>query len=73
MCTIPKKINPDIEIERRNCSFDSNEFAEWIWGSKEMLAEKRFVGKLRLCLVTHPIISKVENLKLNVHQKIQGA
>lgn len=40
-----KKINPDIAIERRNCTFDSNEFAIWYFGGKEQLEEKRFIGK----------------------------
>ena len=45
MSIIPKTVNPDLASERKNCSFDPNEFAIWYWGGKEMLAEKRFVGE----------------------------
>lgn len=39
-----KKVNPDIAIERKNCSFDSNEFALWWHGGQKKLNEKRKTG-----------------------------
>ena len=45
MPSYTQKVNPDIAIERKNCSFDSNEFALWYFGGKERLEEKRYVGE----------------------------
>lgn len=42
---IPKTINPDIDIERKNASFNSEEFAAWFYGGENRLQMKRLVGK----------------------------
>lgn len=43
--TIPKTINPDIDIERKNASFNTEEFASWFHGGKKILQMKRLIGK----------------------------
>lgn len=43
---IPKSVNPDIAIERKNASFDSEEMAAWFYGGRGMLDMKRLIGKL---------------------------
>ena len=39
------RINPDIEKERRNASFDSNEFSTWYYGGADKLVLKRQLDK----------------------------
>ncbi|XP_065369280.1 probable peroxisomal acyl-coenzyme A oxidase 1 [Calliphora vicina] len=41
--TIPKTINPDIDIERKNASFNTEEFAAWFYGNKRTLEMKRLI------------------------------
>ena len=43
--SIPKTVNPDLAIERKNASFNSEEFSIWFYGSREALDMKRSVGK----------------------------
>lgn len=40
------KINEDIKIERKNCTFDVEEFTRWYYQGDEKLEEKRFLGKV---------------------------
>lgn len=42
---IPTKINPDLENERRNCTFDVEEMAKFWIGSQQELDEKRTIGE----------------------------
>lgn len=46
---VPNRINPDIEKERKNASFDVNEFASWYHGGKDKLEMKRKLGKYIKC------------------------
>lgn len=41
---IPKTINSDIAIERKNASFNSEEFAAWFYGGRGNLEIKRIIG-----------------------------
>lgn len=40
-----QKMNPDIEIERKNCSFNPYEFSVWWNGGEKKLLDKRARGK----------------------------
>ncbi|XP_073844176.1 acyl-coenzyme A oxidase 1-like isoform X1 [Musca autumnalis] len=42
---IPKTVNPDIAIERKNASFNPEEMSIWLYGSKEKLERKRMIEK----------------------------
>lgn len=42
----PAKINPDLEKERKTCSFNVDELAVWWNGGELKLREKRERGKL---------------------------
>ncbi|XP_061392965.1 probable peroxisomal acyl-coenzyme A oxidase 1 [Musca vetustissima] len=40
---IPKTVNPDLAIERKNASFNSDEMAAFFWGRKEIVDMKRMI------------------------------
>lgn len=42
---ISDKVNPDLVKERKQCSFDVEEFARWWNGGETKLREKRDRGK----------------------------
>lgn len=42
---IPKTVNPDLAIERKNASFNPDEMAAFFWGRKEIVDMKRMIGK----------------------------
>lgn len=41
----PAKLNPDLENERKTCSFDVEELARWWNGGEQKLLEKRTRGE----------------------------
>lgn len=46
-----QKMNPDIEVERKNCSFDVNEFSVWWNGGQKKLDDKRSRGRPKLLVI----------------------
>lgn len=45
MSIIPKTVNPDLQKERENASFNVEDFALWYYGGEEKLKFKRYLGK----------------------------
>ena len=46
-----QKINPDLDNERKKCTFDVEELSRWWYGGADKLLEKRKIGLLvKLCL-----------------------
>lgn len=45
---IPKTVNPDLQKERQNASFNVEDFALWWHGGPEKLKIKRHMGKCKL-------------------------
>lgn len=45
---IPKTVNPDLQKERQNASFNVEDFALWWHGGPEKLKIKRHMGKRKL-------------------------
>ena len=43
--SIPKTVNPDLAVERKNTSFNSEEFSIWFYGSKQAVDMRRLIGK----------------------------
>ncbi|XP_061392964.1 probable peroxisomal acyl-coenzyme A oxidase 1 [Musca vetustissima] len=52
---IPKTVNPDIAIERKNATFSSEEMSIWLYGCKEKLERKRIIEKEACELVDDPL------------------
>lgn len=46
--TMPETVNPDLENERRKCTFDVEELARYWIGDQAELEEKRARGELSL-------------------------
>lgn len=42
---IVKNVNPDLDLERKKCTFDVEELAIWWNGGKDELLQKRETGK----------------------------
>lgn len=42
------KVNPDLNEERKKVEFDVEEFTNWYYKSADNVAEKRFLGMLKL-------------------------
>uniref|UniRef100_A0A1I8NUH3 Acyl-coenzyme A oxidase n=1 Tax=Stomoxys calcitrans TaxID=35570 RepID=A0A1I8NUH3_STOCA len=40
---IPKTVNPDLDIERKNASFNPDEMAAFFWGKQEIVEMKRMI------------------------------
>ena len=40
-----KKVNTDLENERKKCTFNTHEFTLWWVGGEQQLKDKRFRGK----------------------------
>lgn len=38
------KVNADLQRERKNCTFNTEEFTNWWYGSEKNVQEKRFTG-----------------------------
>lgn len=48
---IDGKVNPDLVNERKKCTFNVEELAEWWWNGSAELNEKRKIGKLKFILL----------------------
>lgn len=45
---IPNTVNPDLQKERQNASFNVEDFALWWHGGPEKLKIKRYMGKCKI-------------------------
>lgn len=44
--SVKGKVNEDLQLERKKCSFQGEEFTNWFYGGPQKVAERRWIGAL---------------------------
>ncbi|KAM7341953.1 acyl-coenzyme A oxidase 1-like [Cochliomyia hominivorax] len=74
--SIPKTINCDIDIERKNASFNTEEFAIWYYGGKGILEMKRQIEREILSDLDDPLehefLSYEDMISYSIKSCVQG-